>query len=391
MSTRTWQILWLGHLAEFEDIFKSDLFAWYRDVDATRLVVEDGEHVAEFADRVEETVSNRAFDLVVVESDQATPQVLRKLRNAGPALPVLLIAGPDQGEQIVEAYDLGVDGYVTRTDDEEVFRKLLAKQVFEHLSRDLDPPSTRRPSASELLRYSHYYNVLHPFFVIDIDRRLRYVNQAGREFIREAVGGEAELPVGDHLDSLPLRVIDPELQSVLRQVFGGDEVIRERHFEELTGETGLREMFYRPVVVEAGDVAAVSVSIYIPMHPELREARRHAALGRLAASVAHDFNNLLSVFATTAAVWRGELDQLGDDQRSRLGDQLEMIDQTVQKGRRLTSNLLSYTGQSRVDRETFSLVEFLESNRDFVQSLVGEDIDLTFDLDPVTPPRRGRP
>lgn len=194
MSSRTWQVLWLCHLADYEDIFKNDLFERYRDIVATRLVVEDDEEAAEFADRVEETISERAFDLVVVEGDQATPQVVRKLRDAGPALPVLLIATADEGERIVEAYDLGIDGYITRIDDEDVFRQLLAKQVFEHLSRDLDPPSTRRPTASELLRYSQYYNVLHPFFVIDNKQRLRYVNQAGREFIREAVDGEAELP-----------------------------------------------------------------------------------------------------------------------------------------------------------------------------------------------------
>lgn len=385
MSTRIWQILWLGDLAEYEDIFNRELFERYRDVAATRLVAEEDEKSAAFARRVEDAVSERAFDLVVVEGDQATPKVFRTLRNAGPALRVLLIAGPHEGERIVDAYELGVDGYVTRTDDESVFRQLLAKQVFEHLSRNLDPPSTRRPTANELLRYAHYYNVLHPFFVFDVDDRLRYVNQAGREFIRESIEGDAELVIGDPLQSLPLRELDTDLDQIFQQVRRGDEIVREHHFEEFVGETSLREVFYRPVFGAQGSVVAVSVSIYIPMHPELREVRRHAALGRLSASIAHDFNNILSIVSTGTAVLRRRLDRPGENHRSGQLEQFEAIDEAVKKGRRFTSRLLRYTGKAGGDHGTLSPVEFLESNRRFVQRLIGEDIEVTFELDSGTP------
>jgi signal transduction histidine kinase/DNA-binding response OmpR family regulator len=384
MAKRNWHVLWLCELDGHSEIFDRELFTRYRDVSLEQLTP-SGEGGSEFAERVELRVSEESFDLAVVGADEATDDILQLLRDASPALPVILVVEPTKADRAVSAFRFGVDGYVLRTEEDNLFRDLLAQQIYQHLARDLDPPSTARPRASELLRYAHYYNVLHPFLVFDANERLRFVNQAAREFIREAVGTDGELVVGDRVESLPLEIIDPELVRHIERGLGGEETVTEQHFDMSDGDSGLREVFYSPVYGEAGRVVAVSVGVYLPMHPELREARRHAALGRLAASVAHDFNNLLSIIATSAAMGRRALDSESADLDSRLREQFDVIDRSVRKGEQLTSSLLAYTGRKPADQGAVSLAEFLEGNREFAHNLVGEDVQISLDIDEDVP------
>lgn len=379
MAKRSWHVLCLAELDGYSAIFERPLFTRYRDVSLTDVTLTDDE-TSRFAKDVAREVATQAFDLAIVGSDKATEEVLGVLRDASPALPVLLIVEPDESERVVEGFGIGIDGYVVRPQDEDLFKDLLAQQVYQQLSRDLDPPSTARPMATELLRYAHYYNVLHPFLVFDHKERLRFVNQAAREFVREATGADGELVVGDHLDALPLEVIDSELSQHIQKGFGGEETVIEQHFEQLDGNSGLREVFYSPVYGQAGRVVAVSVALYLPMHPELREARRHAALGRLAASVAHDFNNLLSIIAMAAAMGRRSLNASSGDLSDRLTQQFDLIDSSIHKGEQLTSSLLAYTARKSGDPHAISLNDFLESNQEFGQNLVGEDVDLAVDV-----------
>jgi signal transduction histidine kinase/CheY-like chemotaxis protein len=368
---------------ELDGVFDRPVFSRFGDIEVTR--IHNGEHrVSKFLERVERDVTELALDLALVEAEKASDRLLTTLRDASPALPVLLIVRPEDVGRAVEAFRYGIDGYVVRTEDESTFRDLLTEQVNHLLERNLDPPSTPRPVPSELLRYAHYFNVLHPFLVFDINRRLRFVNQAAREFMRDAINDSAEMTVGERLENLPLNGIEPQLSEGFRRAMRGDDVIHERRFEGIQAGSALREVYCQPVIGEGGRVVAVSVAIYLPMHPELREARRHAALGRLAASVAHDFNNLLSVIATASELIHRRPD-------SNAEAHFEMIERSVHKGEKLTRSLLSYAGRGPGKAEVVSLPDLLESNGEFVRRMLGDDIELKMDVAEHTPETEADP
>jgi signal transduction histidine kinase/CheY-like chemotaxis protein len=202
--------------------------------------------------------------------------------------------------------------------------------------------------------------------------------------MRDATHNPAEMTVGERLENLPLNGIEPQLSEGFRRALRGDDVIHERRFEGIEAGSTLREVYCRPVIGEGGRVVAVSIAIYLPMHPELREARRHAALGRLAASVAHDFNNLLSVIATASELIHRR--PAADSEAH-----FEMIERSVHKGEKLTRSLLTYAGRSPGTSEVVSLADLLESNGEFVRRMLGDDIQLELDLAEHTPDTEADP
>ncbi len=113
------------------------------------------------------------------------------------------------------------------------------------------------------------------------------------------------------------------------------------------------------------------------------QAQKMETVGRLAGGVAHDFNNLLTVINGYAEF---ALSELPDDDPVR-----GMVKEIADAGTRaaaLTQQLLAFSRRQVVQRVSLNLNDSAELMQKMLQRLIGEDIRLTFDLDPAVWPVR---
>ncbi len=106
---------------------------------------------------------------------------------------------------------------------------------------------------------------------------------------------------------------------------------------------------------------------------QLEHAQRLEAIGQLAGGIAHDFNNLLTAFAGTAEL----LLDTGDKEVRQLAIELEAA---CGRGAALTRGLLTFARRDVVQPRVLDLSQVLETSRTLLEHLLGERIDLHFDL-----------
>ena len=192
----------------------------------------------------------------------------------------------------------------------------------------------------------------------DCEGRLLYVNQAARALL----GYRSEELLERRLEELL-----PELPRLLAEADARNEsVYQHRDGRRLTVEVVLR----RPVVEGRSFQFALlrEIGERKRLEEQLREARRMEVVGRLVASVSHDFNNLL----TAILIYTGLLlDQLPAE--SPLRSQAERVNVAAERGRSLVSQLTALGGQRSFEPTLLSLSEVVESMRDMLTRLLGEN------------------
>jgi signal transduction histidine kinase len=114
---------------------------------------------------------------------------------------------------------------------------------------------------------------------------------------------------------------------------------------------------------------------------ELRQAQKMEALGQLTGGVAHDFNNLLTVL-------QGALEMLsGRQMNDQLQARVDMALRTVERGERLTGQLLAFARRQPLMMATIDLNAQLRRMTELLARTVGSGVvihtDLAADLWPV--------
>jgi two-component system NtrC family sensor kinase len=102
----------------------------------------------------------------------------------------------------------------------------------------------------------------------------------------------------------------------------------------------------------------------------LKQSQRLEALGQLTGGVAHDFNNLLMVIGGSAARLKS---RISDDQGGR---SLAMIDAAVQKGERLTRQLLSFSRRQTLSPQVIDVADCIKSFLDVLNQPLRADVTL---------------
>jgi signal transduction histidine kinase len=109
---------------------------------------------------------------------------------------------------------------------------------------------------------------------------------------------------------------------------------------------------------------------------DLHQAQKMEALGQLTGSVAHDFNNLLTVL-------QGCLEMISGRQRDdRLQARVDMALATVERGEKLTSQLLAFARRQPLTAARVNLTEQLNRMAELLAQTVGNDVIITNDLAP---------
>jgi len=109
---------------------------------------------------------------------------------------------------------------------------------------------------------------------------------------------------------------------------------------------------------------------------ELRQAQKMEALGQLTGGVAHDFNNLLTVL-------QGSLEMLsGRQQSDQLQARVDTALRTVERGERLTEQLLAFARRQPLRRATIDLNAQVRRMAELLARTVGSGIAIHIDLAP---------
>jgi PAS domain S-box-containing protein len=113
------------------------------------------------------------------------------------------------------------------------------------------------------------------------------------------------------------------------------------------------------------------------LEDQLRQAQKMDAIGQLAGGIAHDFNNIL-----TAIIGYSDLlaDRVAAD-RTAASD-LRQIHQAGLRAAALTRQLLAFSRKQVLQLTTADLNQVMAGFERFVRPIIGEDIDLRFDLSP---------
>src|SRR5579862_7504173 len=112
-------------------------------------------------------------------------------------------------------------------------------------------------------------------------------------------------------------------------------------------------------------------------HHQLLQADRLEAVGRLAGGVAHDFNNLL-----TGILLYCDLLMASIEPSHRARKYADEIRKAGMQASGLVRQLLSITRPPNFQPRLLSLNEIAEGMRNLLARLMGENIELTFQLDP---------
>jgi PAS domain S-box-containing protein len=117
------------------------------------------------------------------------------------------------------------------------------------------------------------------------------------------------------------------------------------------------------------------------LQEELQQAQKMEALGRLAGGVAHDFNNLLSVILTNANM---SLVELPPEDPSR--ESFQEIKDAASRAAELTRRLLAFGRRQVFEPRPLDLSAQVDGLETMMRRLLGEDLELVFELDRALPP-----
>jgi two-component system, cell cycle sensor histidine kinase and response regulator CckA len=111
------------------------------------------------------------------------------------------------------------------------------------------------------------------------------------------------------------------------------------------------------------------------LEEQLVHAQKMEAVGRLAGGVAHDFNNMLTVIS---GYNRMILDELRPDDPLR--DYVEEIAKAASRAGAITKQLLVFSRRQMLEPRTISINAIISQIEKMLLRLLGEDIQLTLDL-----------
>ena len=210
--------------------------------------------------------------------------------------------------------------------------------------------------------------------LIDLEGRIAYANAA-----HEAVlGYSPEELVGMRAQDLA----DP-LDPVLA-LGGAEPPLAARRLRRKDGTWALLEGSTVLLRTAAGEpefslVFARDISERERVAEQLRQAQRMESIGRLAGGIAHDFNNLLTAIGGYAEL--SALD-LAAGETEAVYESIEQVRRAAGRAAELTSQLLAFSRKQMLHPRPLDLNEVVSGMASMVTRLLGEDVVLSWELEP---------
>ena len=121
-------------------------------------------------------------------------------------------------------------------------------------------------------------------------------------------------------------------------------------------------------------VTSRDVSERRELERKLAQAQKMEAVGQLTGGVAHDFNNLLQAVAGSLELARTALDR---DETSRVARLLDTANRSIERGARLTGQLLAFSRRQILRAECVTANQVVADMDDLIRRGAGETIALT--------------
>jgi signal transduction histidine kinase/CheY-like chemotaxis protein len=129
---------------------------------------------------------------------------------------------------------------------------------------------------------------------------------------------------------------------------------------------------YRNHVPDGGFlVACVDVTARVRSEVALRQSQKMETIGQLTGGVAHDFNNLLQVISANLDLLAGDLQK-----DSRTGGRLQNAISAVERGSRLTAQLLAFARRQTLAPRATNLGRLINDMTDLLRRTLGERIEV---------------
>ncbi len=111
------------------------------------------------------------------------------------------------------------------------------------------------------------------------------------------------------------------------------------------------------------------------LEAQLRQSQKMEAIGRLAGGIAHDFNNLLTTIIGNISLAKMDLTP-----SEEVAETLQEIDEAAERGAALTRQLLAFSRKQVISPKVISPNELLENLKRLLGRLIGEDIEVRWNL-----------
>ncbi|MFW6206238.1 MAG: PAS domain S-box protein, partial [Gemmatimonadota bacterium] len=250
-------------------------------------------------------------------------------------------------------------------------------RTLEQLTRDLQRSQEELRAREERFR-SLVENAADTMSILGPDGQVLYQSPS----VKRMLGWEAEDLEGRN----GLELVHPEdrdrVRAVLEDLVGrpGESVDVEFrvqakdgswHRVEVTGTNRLHDPAVRGIVCNTRDVTQNRI-----LEQLVRDADRIEAVGRLAGGIAHDFNNVLTALRGHAELALGELEP-----GSAVRHEVEEIVRGAERATALTQQLLAFSRQRVMQPKVIAPGAVLASMLPMLHRLIGEDIELTTEIE----------
>ena len=291
--------------------------------------------------------------------------------------------GPTSGARTMELRWVRKDGSVLWVEQNNRIRvDEGGSRILEGSARDI---TQRRMAEEERRRLQHAVEEVADSIVItDPEGTILFANRAAAELTgyrtEQLVGLNARvLRSGEHPDSLYRK-----LWSTLSRGRSWRGRLRNRR---RNGDVYTQETTISPVVDGSGQITshvavARDVTVEEALQERLEYAQRLELVGQMAAGTAHDFKNLLGVMRLNAEEAHIHL----TDQLATARQNLQEVLETVHRGERLVTRLLSMGAGEDLTVEALDPREFLDSLLPSLRTVLPAAVEISCDVAPGTPP-----
>jgi PAS domain S-box-containing protein len=230
--------------------------------------------------------------------------------------------------------------------------------------------SRRETERSEHLFQSFFDNVPAAVYIKDDKFRHLYGNQAAASLAGCSLDEFLSKPMHDLFDEETVA----NLEAIDRRVLEGHETVT--WYGELKSGTGQERYVFDtkfpihdPVTHETllGGIG-IDTTLQHRMEKALARSQKLEALGQLVGGIAHDFNNTLAVLKGNV-----ELVALLDDE-AEIDECMEECTRAIERGRRLTMQLLAFGRRAVLQPEIYNLSVIVSESDRMLQRILPENI-----------------
>jgi PAS domain S-box-containing protein len=307
-------------------------------------------------------------------------EVMKRIHNADPFVPVVMLTGQGNERVAVSAIREGAQNYISKSsitpaDIEHAIRLAIehcALQRRIHASELLLAESQQR--SDELLALLDTLQSTAPIGFAFVDRSARIVRI--NDALAATIGATAEEQVGR-----PVRELIPALGERIESYYRTSLENRTANLNiALSSEVaggGIRHWLVSTYPVSIRDdtigvgIVAIDVTQQKRTEEQLRQSQKMEAVGQLTGGLAHDFNNLLTVIL-------GNSDILVDDLRDNPGlrDLVEMTRTAAERGAELTQSLLAFSRRQALEPQSLDLNKLISDMEGLLRRTLGAQIEI---------------